>query len=198
MQRALFLILVVLAFMSAAWSQEYTPKVEIGLGYSYSRASVPNSASRANMNGLVISTAVNVNRWFGAEAEFGTHYHCISGCWIENIRVDNPDARNDSLSFLAGPKITFNRERRVSPWVHSLFGVTKISYLNILTIPDTRMSNTGFGMSLGGGLDVNLTKFTIRAVQVDYTRFAGSPSPSNNIRVGGGIVLRIGHKSTTR
>ncbi len=189
-------ILIALLFTSAAiaTSQEYTPKVEIGLGYSYSHASVPNSTSRVNMNGLLINAVANVNRWLGAEAEFGTHYHCISGCWIDNLRVDNPDARNDSLSFLAGPKVNLNRERRISPWVHSLFGVTRISYLSTLTIPDTRMSNTGFGMALGGGLDLNLKKFTVRAFQVDYTRFAGTPNPSNNVRIGGGIVLRIGHK----
>jgi opacity protein-like surface antigen len=191
MRRTSILIALVLMLAALGFSQEYTPKVEVGLGYSYSRANVPNSVSRVNMNGLLINTVINMNRWLGAEAEFGTHYHCISGCWIDNIRVDNPDARNDSLSFLAGPKLTLNRQHRMSPWVHSLFGVTKISYLN--TITDTRMSNTGFGMALGGGLDVNLSKLTVRAAQVDYTRFAGNPSPSNNVRIGGGIVLRIGH-----
>jgi hypothetical protein len=145
------------------------------------------------MNGVLVDGVFNINKYVGAEAEFGTHYHCISGCWIDNIRVENPDERNDSLSFLSGPKITFNRERRISPWVHSLFGVTKISYFNAIT--NTRMSTTGLGMALGGGIDINLSRVTVRAVQVDYTRFAVNPNSSNNVRIGGGIVLRIGHQT---
>ncbi len=182
-----------LALYSSALAQGYTPKVEIGLGYSYSRATVPNSSERANMHGILVDVVGNVNHWLGAEAEFGTHYHCISGCWLDNMRVENPDARNDSLSFLVGPKVTFNRHKKLSPWVHSLFGVTKMSYQNVIT--DIRMSDTGFGMVAGGGLDVSLSKVTIRAFQIDYTRFVGRPSASNNIRVGGGIVLRLGHKA---
>ncbi len=192
--RALAVVLIILlCCFGSLFAQEYTPKAEIGIGYSYSRATVPNSTSRANMNGLVINGVGNVNRWLGVEAEFGTHYHCISGCWIDHIRVENPDARNDSLSFFVGPKVTFNRNRKLSPWVHSIFGVTKMSYLNVIT--DVRMSDSGFGMAAGGGLDINFSGFTFRAVQIDYTRFAGTPKPANNVRVGAGIVLRIGHKA---
>lgn len=191
--RQLGFLAVLFTAVTLSWSQEYTPKAEIGLGYSYSRASVPNSSSRANMHGVLIDAVGNVNPWLGIEAEFGTHYHCISGCWLDNMRVENPDARNDSLSFLAGPKLTLNRGRKISPWVHSLFGVTKMSYLN--TITDVRMSHSGVGAAIGGGIDINLSKVTIRAVQIDYTRFAGAPVTSNNVRIGGGIVLRIGRRA---
>jgi hypothetical protein len=190
-------IIVPLAFVVIAAvlapAQEYTPKVELGLGYSYSRAHVPDTPARVNMHGLVLGATGNLNRWFAIEGEFGTHYHCISGCWTPwGERVDNPDERNDSLSFLAGPKLSFFRQR-ISPWVHALVGVSRVSYTN--NIDGTRISNSGFGMAAGGGLDVPISRFTVRAIQVDYTRFSGSPGTFNSLRVGVGVVLRIGRRS---
>jgi hypothetical protein len=194
MRKFSILIALLIAITRPAISQEYTPKAEIEFGYSYSRAEVPNSTSRVNMNGVLVGAVANVNRWLGVEFELGSHYHCISGCWIDGIRVDNPDAKNDSLSFLTGPKLTLTRNGRYSPWVHSLFGITRVSYLNVVT--DTRIHNTGFGMAVGGGLDWRVSKVaSIRVLQVDYTRFAGNPDASNNVRLGAGVVLHIGHRS---
>jgi len=193
MRSLFFCVSLIFAASVLALPQDYTPKVEIGIGYSYSRAKIPNSTSRVNMNGVVIDSTVNMNRWFGLEAEFGTHYHCVSDCWFEGKRVDNPAEHNDAFSFFAGPRITVSRKSRISPWVHSLFGGTKISYTNLIT--DERMSTSGFGMALGGGLDIPLSAVTIRAVQVDYARYAAGSSSYNDMRVGGGIVIRIGHKA---
>jgi hypothetical protein len=190
-------IIVLLAFLFIAVlpvpAQEYTPKVELGLGYSYSRAHVPDKAARVNMHGLVLGATGNLNRWFAIEGEFGTHYHCISGCWDPwGGRAENPDERNDSLSFLAGPKFSLSRQR-ISPWVHALAGISKVSYTN--NIDGTRISNSGFAMAAGGGLDVPVSRFTVRAIQLDYTRFSASPGTFNSLRVGVGVVLRIGRRS---
>jgi hypothetical protein len=176
---------------SFTFAQDYTPKVELGLGYSYSRAHVPNAPQRTNMHGVLINFVGNVNRWLGAEAEFGTHYHCAAGCWDPwGERIDNPDARNDSLSFLAGPKLTLARKRRISPWVHALIGWSKVTYTNI---DGMFMRDSGLGLALGGGLDMPIGRaVTVRAIQVDYTRFAASTGAFNNMRIGAGIVLRVG------
>jgi opacity protein-like surface antigen len=193
MRRAIIVLSTVIAAAVLVPAQEYTPKVELGLGYSYSRAHVPDTPARVNMHGLVLGATGNVNGWFAIEAEFGTHYHCISGCWSPwGERVDNPDERNDSLSFLAGPKFSFSRQR-ISPWVHALVGVSKVSYTN--NIDGTRISNSGCAMAAGGGLDVALSRFTVRAIQLDYTRFSASPGTFNSLRVGVGVVLRIGRRS---
>lgn len=184
--------LLFIAFAVSVFAQDFTPKVELGLGYSYSYARVPDSTKRVNMNGLLITANFNANRWLGAEAEFGTHYHCISGCWIYGIRVENPDETNDSVSFLVGPKLTFARDRKVVPWVHALIGVTRTAYSNHLI--DQKISTSGFGWAAGGGIDVPYGGFTIRAVQVDFMRYAAVPESFNNVRIGAGIAFNIGRR----
>lgn len=193
MRRLTCLAAVILAGTCFASAQEYTPLLELGLGYSYSRMHVPNAPQRTNMNGILINFVGNVNRWLGTEAEFGTHYHCAAGCWDPwGKRIDNPDARNDSLSFLAGPKLTLARKQHISPWIHALVGWSKATYINI---DGTFMRDSGLGLALGGGLDVPIGRtVTIRAIQVDYTRFAASVGAFNNVRIGAGIVLRIGER----
>lgn len=184
--------LIFLLFATPAIAQDYTPKVELGLGYSYSYMRVPNSSTRVNMNGILISSTFNANRWLGAEAELGTHYHCISGCWIYGYRVDNPDETNDSLSFLAGPRVNLAPNSKVQPWIHALAGVTRTAYSNHLI--DYKVSTSGFGWAAGGGLDVHYRGITIRAVQVDFTRYAAEPESFNNVRISAGIVFRIGRR----
>ncbi len=173
-------------------AQDYTPKVELGFGYSYSYARVPNSAMRVNMNGVLISSTFNANRWLGVEAEFGTHYHCISGCWIYGYRVDNPDETNDSLTFLAGPRVSLAPKLKVQPWIHALAGVTRTAYSN--HVIDYKISTSGFGWAAGGGLDVPFHGMTIRAIQVDFTRYAAEPESFSNVRIGAGFVFRIGKR----
>ncbi len=190
--RRVLITSVFLLFTVLATAQEYVPKVELGLGYSYSYMRVPNTSTRVNMNGLVFSGTFNVNRWTGLEAEFGTHYHCISGCWIYGIRVDNPDETNDSVSFLIGPRVNLAPNRRVQPWIHALAGVTRTAYSN--HIAGYKVSTSGFGWAAGGGLDVPYHAVTIRAIQVDFTRYAAEPEDFNNVRIGAGIVFRIGRR----
>lgn len=173
-------------------AQDYTPKIELGVGYSYSYARVPNSTTRVNMNGVLISSTFNTNRWLGVEAEFGTHYHCISGCWIYGIRVDNPDETNDSLSFLVGPRVRLTPNGKAQPWIHALAGVTRTAYSNHLI--DYKVSTSGFGWAAGGGVDVPFHGMTIRVIQVDFTRYAAKPENFNNVRIGGGLIFRIGKR----
>jgi Outer membrane protein beta-barrel domain len=190
--RRVLITFIFLLFAVSAIAQDYTPKVELGLGYSYSYMRVPNSSTRVNMNGILISATFNANKWLGAEAEFGTHYHCISGCWIYGYRVDNPDETNDSLSFLAGPRVNLAPNRKVQPWIHALAGVTRTAYSN--HVIDYKVSTSGFGWAAGGGLDIPYRGVTIRALQVDFTRYAAEPEGFNNVRIGGGIVFRIGRR----
>jgi hypothetical protein len=190
--RRILITFTFLFFTASIIAQDYTPKVELGVGYSYSYARVPNSTTRVNMNGILISSTFNANRWLGVEAEFGTHYHCISGCWIEGVRVDNPDETNDSLSFLSGPRVNLARNRKVQPWIHALAGITRTAYSN--HVIDYKVATSGFGWAAGGGLDVPFKGMTIRAVQVDFTRYAAEPQGFNNVRIGAGFVLRIGKR----
>ncbi|HEX6880067.1 MAG TPA: outer membrane beta-barrel protein [Terriglobales bacterium] len=190
--RHILVLAVILICSSVLSAQDYTPKVELGLGYSYSYARVPNSNTRVNMNGLVINGTFNANKWLGVEAEFGTHYHCISGCWIYGIRVENPDETNDSVSFLVGPRINLARDKKVSPWIHALAGVTRTSYSNHLI--DLKVATSGFGWAAGGGIDIPYHAVTLRAIQVDFTRYAAQPEGFNNVRIGAGILFRIGER----
>ncbi len=191
--------LVVMAALVAgsagAFAQDYTPRLELGIGYSYSSMHVPNSGQRANMHGLLIDSTANLNRWLGLSAELGTHYHCISGCWDPWGGRTDPDERNDSLSFMAGPRVVLRRGTAMSPWLHALAGISRVSYSSIY---GAHTSVSGLGLVGGGGLDVPLHSFTLRVIQLDYLRMPMPGGSSDNVRVGAGVLLRLGRKQGGR
>ena len=59
-------------------------------------------------------------------------------------------------------------------------------------------SARSFALLAGSGLDVKLTKrFAVRPIEVDYLRTqlpVQYGSPQDNVRVGAGLVLRLGTK----
>ena len=73
------------------------------------------------------------------------------------------------------------RTKRVTPFVHALFGGAHADRLN------------AFAMGLGGGLDVNASEhFAIRVIQADWLSFRrAGESVDSNVRVSAGIVLRF-------
>lgn len=85
-----------------------TPKAELFGGYSY---------AGGGSNGFDASIAVNVNNWLGLVGDVGGQYSTFTDQgFTEKIR---------SHSFLVGPRFSA-RQKRVVPFVHALFGVSKL------------------------------------------------------------------------
>jgi outer membrane immunogenic protein len=182
-------VVCLLAFGSlfgvAAQAQE-RHTVDVFAGYSYVRANPATSgADGFDLHGGTASVAYNVNNWLSGVADFGG-YHST------NILGSGVDGTLST--YLFGPRVSYHRFSRVTPFGEVLFGVAHTG-ANLL---GTRNSQNAFAMTVGGGLDYRVSShFAIRAAKVDYllTRFnefntIGTQS-QNNLRVSTGIVFRF-------
>jgi opacity protein-like surface antigen len=154
------------------------PKAELFGGYSW---------AGGNFHGLDTNITGNVNKWFGVMGDFSVHKG------IERDVFAEEKQRADS--FMLGPRFTIRKHKRVTPFVYALFGATRLNVR--LTIGNERFyaSDTGFGMALGGGVDIKVSDhIAIRAVQLDYFRPGFFDERHNRGRLAFGVVIRFGKK----
>jgi len=183
--RVVVSLLALFAFAgTSAYAQE-TPKVDIFAGYSYVRDN-PSTAgfSSFSLNGGSGSIAYNATSWLSGVADFGGYHNGN----ILGTRVDG------TLStYLFGPRVSYRRYNRVTPFAEVLFGVAHAS----ASVAGTTNSANAFALTIGGGLDYKLTNhLAIRPAQVDYlitrfNEFATGTQRQNNVRVSTGIVFRF-------
>ena len=172
MRRFMLGTIGLLFFSIPGFAQEYVyPKAEVFGGFSI--ASVDAGITRESFWGWQSAVHGNFHKNIGFTADLGGQYKSIAGVGL------------NSYQFLFGPRL-FARREKVTPFVHSLFGAARVSAAGI--------SDTGFGMGIGGGLDVNLSdRLSVRVAQFDWTptKFSGTWSTSE-YRIGIGIVLKTG------
>src|SRR5260370_45465 len=166
-------------------SEEQGNEIGVCAGYYYVRANLSASGGKFSLNGGSASVAYNFNNWLSGVADFGG-YHSTNG-------LDR--GLDGTLStYLFGPRVSYRRFGRVTPFGEVLFGVahTGASLLN------TTSSQNAFAMTVGGGFDYRVTsRFSFRPLKVDYllTRFnelnTNNAQNQNNLRVSTGIVFRF-------
>jgi hypothetical protein len=161
-----------------AFAQE-GPKADLFFGYSFLRYNSAQTIPAFTANGGIGTFAWNFNNHIAMEAELGG-YH--------NGNVNNYQFDTTSFSYLFGPRFSWGRSKRWDPYIHTLFGgqnastsiaegsVLVVNPLSTEKLHDGRYqtATNSFAMSIGGGLDIKLSKsFTLRPVQADYylTRF---------------------------
>ena len=194
---------VLLLLALPAVGQQDVPKAELFGGYSFASLEAGTGLSRPKLNGWNGSLTGNVNSWFGVVADFSGQYGTQASV-----------GRN-AHSFLFGPRFAYRGNERVTPFVHSLFGATRVhrdGFNPGPPLPATpAQSETGFSMAFGGGLDVKASdRLAVRLVQADYlmTRLEESsgivcaqsilPCPftrtgtQHNFRFSTGVVFRFG------
>jgi opacity protein-like surface antigen len=166
----------------AAQAQE-RKTVDVFAGYSYVRATPATSGSEGfSLNGGSASLSYNVNGWLSGVADFGGYHNT-------NILKDG------TLStYLFGPRVSYHRFHRVTPFAEVLFGVAHTGP-NLL---GTSNSQNAFAMTAGGGFDYRLTShWSLRPAKVDYllTRFdelnVNNAQTQNNLRVSTGVSFRF-------
>ena len=209
MKRVISLVALGSIFGLCALAQE-GGKADLFLGYSFVRYNSAQTIPAFTANGGLGTFAWNLNDYIGIEAELGG-YH--------NGNVNNYQFDTTTFSYLFGPRFSWGRQKRIAPYVHTLFGgqyaTTSISADSILVVnPLVTPSNgrykadtNSFAMAIGGGLDIKLSKTIIlRPAQIDYflTRLeapdvtvpAGTTNPrarnQNNFRYAAGIAFNFG------
>jgi opacity protein-like surface antigen len=172
------LIAAMVALMFSTAVAQETPKADVFAGYAY---------AGSGSNGFDASIVGNVNSWLGFGADVSGQYSRLNENGIRE--------KINSNSFLFGPRFSLRKNRKVTPFVQAMFGISRIHTQTNEFGPLVSFSDTSFGMALGGGLDVRLSdRFAIRAIQIDYVRSQFFNQTQNKGRIAVGIVMRFGRK----
>jgi hypothetical protein len=174
MQKAGFLLALVLFFSVAAVAQQTTPKIEVFGGYSHLFADLNDTSF--NLDGVHVSAAENLNSWLGGVFDFSSHYGTRAGV---NVNMQ---------SIMYGPRFAYRKSKLVTPSAHFLLGAVRGSP----GFDGISMSNYRFSVAGGGEIDIRITdKVAFRVVQADYmlTRFLNLRQ--DNIRISTGFVFRF-------
>jgi opacity protein-like surface antigen len=186
-----------------------------------------SASGRANQNGWNASLAYNPSRNFALIADASGHYQSDG----RNLQLswEFPDNRNElrikaestAYSFLFGPRVQVLGDKKISPFVHALLGISRMNrrltglHAQSLFGGEVRapvrqsLTDTGFAFALGGGVDWRCSKrISIRLIQAEYIRtekeFAYDKSfldPAwtkermlNGLRVSTGVIFNIGKR----
>lgn len=221
MKRLLSALIAVIAVSGIAVAQDF-PRVEIYGGYSAQRLGIADedldsitsiieggfeeicpgcdssvSSSRFLKKGFEGAFTVNVNSYFGIVADVRYGFDdIITGRVSNNSDIDvNAAIEYKDLAVLGGPRFAFRTER-VTPFVQALFGMDRGIVHSALTGTQTDSSedeDTGLGIVVGGGFDLNLgDTVALRLGQVDYYLTRHNEESLNNISFSGGVVFRFG------
>ena len=189
------------------------PAYQVYAGYDYARFN-PSS------NGYVPS--LNANGGGGQFIFNLKQFNWLSG--VGDITVLHKGTLNGNnydttvTTFTGGPRFSWHNSTRFVPFGEVLLGgyyaatSTRVALSSDTTLPpginahevSSRISasKTGFGMYVGGGLDIKMNKYiSLRPVEADY--FLGRiPDPwganpnqqqnTNNFRYSGGVVFNLG------
>lgn len=166
-------------------------KVDIFGGYQYSHfGGITEDGSTSNgqgFNGWDGSAIFNFNKHLGVAADFGGGYATISG------------VTSHVYTYTGGPVLSLDAGGRINPFVHALFGGTRLS----ASADGVSEGRNGFTTMFGGGVDVKANRvIAVRLIQVDWlyyhfgsTTIDGESVPSvgqsNNVRIATGIVFRF-------
>ena len=180
------LLLLPLSLMAQA-----VPKIEMYGGYSFLRI------EEINHHGWNLTFGPNLNKNLGIMAEFSGHY----GSRTDTI-FTGTDSKTDSMvhSFLLGPRVFQTVGGVWTPYVQSLFGITRVDVDGTViqggkTVSTSSDGDLGFGMALGGGLDVKATDaIAFRIFQADYIVVRVGGAKSEGGRISTGIVFHFGQR----
>jgi len=167
--------------------ETYTPKLEVGVDYSWLHVNSANNSYQRTGNGGSGYLEYNLNRFVGLVGDFGGYANTRTG-------IDEK-----LVTYMFGPRFNW-RHSRLSPYVQFLFGG------GYAWSGPTSTTQNAFATAAGGGLDYNLTKrIAIKPIQVEYvaTQFDSAKlggatarfgSHQNDIRYSAGVVFRCGEK----
>ncbi len=168
--KKIILLVVSSLFPALTVCAQEAPRADLSVGYSYFREGFHNGA---NTHGGTISGAGYLNNWFGVVGDFGVYHLSQSG------------VRANTYTFLAGPRLSANRGKTVSPFVQALVGGDRITLGG--------GSAHGFSWSTGGGVDITVSRHIALRPQFDYIGLRFANSTVHTARASFSIVFRFGN-----
>lgn len=179
------------ALLAVPAAAQDAPPVELYSSYGFARVFPGGGASSFSLNGWNASLALDPHPWLGLVADFSGGYASptfnVSG-FVSSIKV-----KNRHHSYLFGPRYTYRKPQRFTPFAHLLVGVVNSRVEIQGSQGSVSGSDTAFSLAIGGGFDINAgRRMAVRVVQADYqlTRFGGQSQ--HNPRFSFGVVVRLG------
>ena len=222
MRKTLSIIAVVLLFALVAAAQD-VPRVEAFLGYTYTRANSATNVPAFSMNGGSGQVGVNFNKWLGFYMDMGAvHNGNVHDLHIDNTlsnylfgpRVSLHYSRIKPYFQVLFGGAHFGTSVSVANLVEATGATappvpTQPIFIpgegNVLVGPGQPVtarlvhSQTAFGMTVGGGLDIKINKWvSFRPVQLEYflTRLqhiqTANDNNQNNLRYSTGVNFTFG------
>jgi hypothetical protein len=192
MNKTFLLGTLLVAGVASAQELTETPKLEVGVNYTYTRVNPGGALNSYNANGGSAYAEYNFNKVFGLVADMGgTYTGTVNGFPLDSTTFD----------YLFGPRFNL-RHSRYTFYVQTLVGGERLSNgLNPgAAFPFLAASQNDFAAALGGGVDVALTNhIAVKPIQVEYLMSEVSPAGplnfvQNNLRYSAGLVFRLGSK----
>lgn len=185
-----------LPFVSLAQAtpvQQDVPRPELALGYSYVHSNLPPGGCGCfSLNGGNASFA-----W-----PLGSGKFAIAGD-IDVVHAGSVSSQSDSLTlstYTAGARyLPHFGHSSLQPFGQVLIGLAHSSGTLVQGAnPGSSNAGAAFATNIGGGLDLRAgSQVSIRLVDADYlltTIDNGSNNHQNNIRIGAGVVFRLGNR----
>ena len=172
-----FLIAALFASVSfAPMRAQETPPMQVYGGYSLETLRSPDGGC-SRYSGWSASVARRLFWKVSFVADLGGHY----GREFEVV-----DNRVHTLLF--GPRLTVH-DGRIAPFVHVLFGVSRLTSDSGGPV----FRENAFTLGAGGGVDVRINRrWSVRAFQIDYLRRQFFGEPAGGGRISGGVVFGFG------
>jgi outer membrane immunogenic protein len=196
---ALLLAIVVVSALppssraQAAPAQQDAPRPELAFGYSYTHSNLPPGGCGCfSLNGGNATFA-----WPLASGRFA-----IAGD-INVVHAGSASSSADNITlgtYTAGVRYLPIAAHSVwQPFGQVLIGLAHSSGSLVQGAnPGAANAGAAFAANIGGGLDLRAgSQFAIRLIEADYmptTIDNGSNNHQNNIRIGAGIVFRLGNR----
>jgi len=156
------------------------------------------------LQGGSASFAYNFNKYLGLVADFGA-YNDTRFSPGPPPAYGVVSSQGGALTYLLGPRLSFRKSDRFTPFVQVLFGATNAGPVGLTGCTSGAcvplVSENTFAMTAGVGLDLKVSHHVaIRLVQAEYllTRFGDASTNTgvnvtqNNMRLSAGIVFRFG------
>jgi opacity protein-like surface antigen len=181
LRRSVFTLAALVVISIGAFAQDY-PKAEVFGGYSYLYS------DGESLNGFKASVAANMHQNFGIAVDVSGHYYKEGFSFGDSFA----GLTGDTYTIVAGPRFSSRTNSRVTPFAHVQAGMARTSGGVDVFGYGVSDSETGFAMTAGGGVDVNVSKsIAIRVAQADFlmTRLGGETQ--KNFQYSAGIVFKF-------
>ena len=185
LRKSLMLLVVVLAFSSVSLFAQSDRKTEFALGYSNLQGQgLPNQNNltgifgsdffnnRSTLHGFGTEVTAYPSDKFGLTGDFSFNANTAKS----QFSLGQSSLETNVFYFMGGPSVSFG-SGKLQPFGHFLAGgaYTRFkasfepAFLGNLASTSFKVGATDFALGIGGGLDVPLSGFKLRVLQVDYT-----------------------------